>query len=162
MKKRTNKGMALASTLIMMTIVLMMSTLMVTVTLYGSQVTALQTQNVDDRVVLDEIGNRFLKNKNDPEKALIYIKEHNSSMKYVDAVGDEQAELTLSNGYKTIKGTMGGIKLTILLQESSSGCTLRVLGSRRSNTLMEISCVKTTDARTGEVTTTLKSWKYGD
>ena len=162
MKKRKNRGMALASTLIMMTIVLMMCTLMVTVTLYGAQVTGLQTQNVEDRVVLDDIGNRFLKDRDNPDNTLIYIVNHNEGMKYVDATGDEVDELTLSNGKKVISGEMKGIKISITLEEKNSSCTLTVTGARRLNQLMKITCTKTTDIRTGAVTTTLKNWQYGD
>ena len=160
MKKRTNKGMALASTVIMMTIVMMMSALMMTLSLYCSQVTSLNAQKVEDRKVLDEIGNIFLKNKDNPDAALIYVKEHNSGMKYVDGENNEVTELTSGPSGKSIKGSMGGMKMKITVKETSSKWTLTVTGTTRGNKLMKIECVKSTDARTGEVTTALKSWAY--
>ena len=156
MKKRSKKGMALASTLLMMTIIMMLSALMMTVTLYGSRVVGLQTQNVQDRRVLDDIGNRFLKNKENPDAALKYIKENNSGMKYVDSEGNEISELGIN---KKIKGTMEGIEISISVVETDNNCKLTVCNAK-GRQLMKIVCEKSTDARTGEVTTQLKSWAY--
>ena len=156
MKKRSNKGIALASTLIMMTIVLMMSILMMTVTLYATQVTGVHRQTVEDRVVLDEIGSRFLNNKEDPAAFLRYYVDHSDSgLSYYNTLGDPTDE-----PQTVVKGTYKGIKLILNVNESTSNLTLTVSSLNNSKQLMKIACDKITNARTGAVTVTLKSWEY--
>ena len=153
MKKRTNKGMALASTVIMMTIVMMMSALMMTLSLYCSQVTSLNAQKVEDRKVLEEIGNRFLKNKDNSADFLSYYVA-NSDMEYYDTLGNPT-----NDPQNVIKGTCNGIKMAFHVSDTASKCSLTV-SNLKGKQLMKIECVKTTDARTGEVSTELKSWAY--
>ena len=156
MMKRTEKGMALAGTLIMMTIVLMLSVLMMSLLLYSSQMVALQTQNIDDRIVLDGIGQRFLENKDDYKAFLQYYVDKNESVNYYAEDGNISSDPTL-----VIKGTISGRDLTLAVKNAGSTRTLTVSSLKKNRQLMKITCKMQEDIKTGEKTAVFKSWNYG-
>lgn len=61
-KTKGNKGMALITTLVTFTIVTVMCALMLTVSLYTTQMAKISQQDVFARSDLDEMGNYFLTN----------------------------------------------------------------------------------------------------
>lgn len=154
---KSKKGMALAGTLILMTIVLMLSLLLMSLLIFGSQVASVNMQDVENRVVLDEIGNRFIRNSNAPDKVLKhYVDKYN--LKYYDAADNVSDDPT-----DVIKGNIEKLKVVISIKENTSGTerVLKVSTINRDRQLLKVVCALDKDIITGEATATFKTWNYG-
>lgn len=150
MKKRNyKKGMALASTLLMFVIVTMLCTLMLSVSLYSSQLAGLTTENFRLRSDLEAIGKDFVEEADAKGFLEKYVRNHN----YRYYAADGNVTDTPTNVAKTTKGD----KLTLSIEERNGRNTLTV-STNKGEQLMK---VVYTESRVGGVSTIeLKSWNY--
>lgn len=131
LKNKYNKGMALAATLIVMAIVLVMSGLMLSYTLFGSQLTGLSTSNLETRSVLDQLGNSFVSNPLSETFSATGIEEYNDNN---------------DNEYKLKVKTEGNY------------ITLSVLTRKKGTQIMRVTCEN--KAVGGNFDYQLVSWRY--